>query len=73
MVGRGRSCQAAGCSRNSPKDGNWSKPDLIISLWGEPFEVPASGPDIYRNFTIPMDVPETKWVQAIEYRPAPGK
>ncbi|MGY8693859.1 MAG: hypothetical protein ACKVGW_06625, partial [Verrucomicrobiia bacterium] len=27
------------------------------------------GPDIYRNFVIPLDLDEDKWVQAIEFRP----
>jgi uncharacterized protein (TIGR03437 family) len=34
------------------------------------FEVPAEGPDIYRNFVIPVEIPEDKWVSAIELRPA---
>ena len=48
------------------------KPDMILTMT-EPFEVPASGPDIYRNFTIPMNIPENKWVKAIEYRPSARK
>ena len=48
------------------------KPDMILTMT-EPFEVPASGPDIYRNFTIPMNIPETKWVKAIEFRPSARK
>ena len=39
----------------------------------EAFEVPADGPDIYRNFTIPMDIPENKWVKAVEFRPSARK
>ena len=48
------------------------KPDMVLTMT-EPFEVPASGPDIYRNFTIPMNIPENKWVKAIEFRPAARK
>jgi hypothetical protein len=48
------------------------KPDLVLTMT-EPFELPASGADIYRNFTIPMDVPENKWVKAIEFRPSARK
>lgn len=48
------------------------KPDLVLTMT-EPFEVPASGPDIYRNFTIPMDIPENKWVRAVEFRPGARK
>jgi hypothetical protein len=47
-------------------------PDIVITM-PQPFAVPASGPDIYRNFTIPMNVPENKWVRAIEYRPSARK
>ena len=48
------------------------KPDMVLTMT-EPFEVPASGPDIYRNFTIPMNIPENKWVKAVEYRPSARK
>lgn len=48
------------------------KPDMVLTMT-EPFEVPASGPDIYRNFTIPMNIPENKWLKAIEFRPAARK
>ena len=33
------------------------------------FEVPADGPDIYRNFAIPTGLTEDKFVRAIEFRP----
>lgn len=48
------------------------EPDMVLTT-AEPFEVPASGPDIYRNFTIPMTIPENKWVKAIEFRPSARK
>ena len=48
------------------------KPDLVLTMT-TPFELPASGADIYRNFTIPMDVPENKWVKAVEFRPSARK
>jgi hypothetical protein len=47
-------------------------PDIVLTMT-EPFEVPASGPDIYRNFTIPMNTPENKWVKAVEFRPSARK
>ena len=37
------------------------------------FEVPASGPDIYRNFAIPTGLTEDKWVRAVEFRPGARK
>ncbi len=33
------------------------------------FDVPADGPDIYRSFLFPLDLPENKWVKAVELRP----
>ena len=44
------------------------EPDLIVEM-SEGFPVPASGPDIYRNFVIPMGLDEDRWVTAIEVRP----
>ena len=48
----------------------WSlgKPDLIVKMSGQ-FEIPADGPDIYRSFVFPLQLPEDKWVKAIELRP----
>ncbi len=45
------------------------KPDLVVKMT-EPFTVPADGPDIYRNFVVPLDLKEDKWVTAIEIRPS---
>jgi hypothetical protein len=44
-------------------------PDLIVTM-DKSFSVPASGPDIYRNFVIPIDIKEDKWVKAVELRPS---
>ncbi len=44
------------------------KPDLIVKM-PEPFEVSAEGRDIYWNFVLPLNLPEGKWVRAIEFRP----
>jgi hypothetical protein len=48
------------------------KPDLILEMPAA-FTVPASGPDLYRNFTIPTGVSEDKWVRAVEFRPTARK
>lgn len=45
------------------------KPDLILEMPIE-YTVPASGPDIYRNFAIPTGLTEDKWVRAVEFRPS---
>ena len=44
------------------------KPDLIVKM-PEPFEVAAEGKDIYWNFVLPLNLPEGKWVRALEFRP----
>lgn len=45
------------------------EPDLVVST-EVAFPVPADGPDINRNFVIPLDLPEDKWVKAVELRPS---
>ena len=44
------------------------KPDLIVTM-PKGFSLPASGPDIYRNFVVPLNLTEDKWVRAIEFHP----
>jgi mono/diheme cytochrome c family protein len=44
-------------------------PDLILEM-PVSFTVPASGPDIYRNFAIATGLTEDKWIRAVEFRPA---
>ncbi|HEY8461720.1 MAG TPA: cytochrome c [Blastocatellia bacterium] len=48
---------------------NLGKPDLIVKM-SEAYQVPADGPDIYRNFVLPLNLSEDKWIKAIEFRPA---
>ena len=45
------------------------KPDLVLQM-PEAFAIPASGPDIYRNFALPTGLTEDKWVRAVEFRPS---
>jgi hypothetical protein len=45
------------------------KPDLIVTM-DRAFDVPANGPDVYRNFVLRLNLPEDKWVTAIELRPS---
>ncbi|MEM9479987.1 MAG: cytochrome c [Verrucomicrobiota bacterium] len=45
------------------------EPDLIVEM-DEAYVVPADGPDVYRNFAVPLNLDEDKWVKAIEYRPS---
>ncbi len=44
-------------------------PDLILKM-DKGFTVPADGADIYRYLRIPLNLPEDKWVRAIELRPS---
>lgn len=69
---------AADCPQGNPADipapprfpSDWAlgKPDMVIKM-DQPFEVPASGRDIYRSFIFPVNLPEDKWIKAIELRP----
>lgn len=43
-------------------------PDLVLRM-PEAYHVPATGPDIFRFFVMPIDIPEDKVVVAAEYRP----
>lgn len=45
------------------------EPDLVVEMQ-DAFEVPASGPDIYRNFLVPLGLDEDRWVTAIELLPS---
>lgn len=44
------------------------EPDLVIKV-PEPFELPADGRDVFRNFVIPLAVDSDKLVAAVEFRP----
>ncbi len=44
------------------------KPDFIAEM-PEAFTVPAEGPDIYRNFVLPLNRTEDTWVNGIELVP----
>src|SRR6516165_3353633 len=48
------------------------KPDLILQMPAG-FDLPASGPDVYRNFVIPTGLTEDKWLRAVEFRPTARK
>jgi mono/diheme cytochrome c family protein len=68
----------AGVPEGNPKDlpspptfsDGWQlgKPDLIAKM-NEAYSIPADGPDIYRNFALPLGLSEDKWIRAIEFRP----
>jgi peroxiredoxin len=41
-------------------------PDFTLEM-SEPFDIPASGPDIYRCFVLPTSLDRTRWVRAIDF------
>jgi len=47
-------------------------PDLVVETPSD-FVIPAQGEDIYRCFVIPTNLPEDKYVSAIEYHPGNRK
>jgi hypothetical protein len=49
----------------------WSlgEPDLVVKMQGQ-FEVPASGPDVYRSFVFPIQLEKDQWVKAVELKPS---
>jgi uncharacterized protein (TIGR03437 family) len=49
-------------------DWQLGQPDLVLEM-PQSFSVPADGPDVYRNFVIPTNVADDKWVRAIEVKP----
>jgi uncharacterized membrane protein YgcG len=52
-----------------PEGWQLGEPDFVVSTNGA-FEVPPNGRDIYRNFALPIALPEDKWITAIEVRPS---
>ncbi|MEM6841646.1 MAG: hypothetical protein AAF632_05435 [Bacteroidota bacterium] len=45
-----------------------AKPDLILTM-NAPFPIPDTGTEEFRFFNIPTELPEDKWIKAIEFRP----
>jgi mono/diheme cytochrome c family protein len=55
-----------------PEGWHLGTPDLVLQMPAA-YELPASGPDIYRNFVIPAQLSEDRWVRAVEFRPSARK
>lgn len=51
--------------------GGWElgEPDLVVEM-KEGYSVNADGPDVYRNFVIPLGLTRDRWVRAIALRPS---
>jgi hypothetical protein len=43
------------------------KPDLVVTM-DKPYKVPATGRDIYATFTLPVNLPEDKYITAIDLK-----
>ena len=48
------------------------EPDLVLKV-PKAYTLRADGPDVMRSFVIPLDLPEDKYVEAVEFRPANRK
>ena len=48
------------------------KPDLVVSM-PEAFEVPASGPDVFRNFVLALNLKKDQWIRAVDFRASARK
>jgi hypothetical protein len=44
------------------------EPDLVVTV-PEEFQIPAEGPDVFRNFVIPLNIPDDRLVATVEFRP----
>ena len=45
------------------------EPDLVVRM-PEAFPVPAEGPDVYRNFVLPLNLDRDVWVKGVDFRPS---
>ncbi len=53
---------------------DWSlgEPDLILRM-SEPYELEAEGEDEFRVFVLPTDLPEDRWIEAVDFQPGNRK
>lgn len=51
-----------------PEEWQLGEPDLVVDM-PQPFTLPASGPDVFRNFVLPVPVASTRYVRGVEFRP----
>ncbi len=45
------------------------QPSLVVKM-PDAFEVPPTGPDIYRSFVVPLHLKKDTWVKAVDFRPS---
>jgi len=64
----------AGDLAKAPPTPEWNdawqlgQPDMILTM-AEPFTLYAEGPDLYRNFVLPISNQVTRYVRAVEFNP----
>lgn len=51
-----------------PEGWKLGTPDFVAEA-AEAYPVPVEGPDVYRNFVIPLNLTEDTWVNALEFKP----
>lgn len=51
-----------------PEGWQIGEPDLVVELQ-EPYPLVADGPDVFRNFVIPISLQERRYVRSVEFRP----
>jgi Flp pilus assembly protein TadD len=49
-------------------DWQFGTPDLIVTM-ADAYEVPSTGPDVFRTFVMPIPTGTPRFVRAIEFRP----
>ena len=54
--------------RTFPDDWKLGTPDVVLEMTEE-FKLKANGPDVYRCFVIPTDLPDDVYIAAVEFRP----
>ena len=50
-----------------PADWELGKPDLVVTL-ARPYTLAAEGKDVYRSFALPVPIPESRFVKAVEFK-----
>ncbi|HUL51251.1 MAG TPA: cytochrome c, partial [Candidatus Nitrosotalea sp.] len=67
-----------GAASDLPPRPRWTEgwqlgePDLVVTM-PQPYTLPAEGRDVYRNFVIPIPLPDARYVRAVEFRPGNWK
>jgi hypothetical protein len=63
-----------GAAADLPSPPHWAEgwqlgpPDLVVTM-PESYLLGADGPDVYRNFVVPVTLAERRFIRAVEFRP----